>query len=348
VLSDLTVDHNDPGGAQFQGVLGASSDGSYVYFVADGVLAAGASPGTCATGAGECNLYVSHSGVKKFIARLSTSDRTEWKAGFTPRVSADGTHLAFSSVRGLTGFDTDGFNEVYLYDATSSQLVCASCNTTNARPIGDASLPGYETPYRPRSLSSDGSRLFFTSLDAVTPGDVNGKQDVYEYEDGQPHLVSTGTSNADSGFVDASESGDDVFIQTSEQLVGQDIDPKADIYDARVGGGFPFTPGALPCAGDACKPPPAGAATDQATGSVSFSGPGDSAVGAPATVKPKALTRAQKLAKALKVCKRKPKRRRPACTARARKLYGPRKAVKKTVVKRAAKRSSTRNGRGVA
>ena len=350
VLTDLTVDHSDPSGADLQGVLGASADGSYVYFVADGVLASGASPGA--------NLYVAHNGVKKFIASLSFGDSSEWSGDFTPRVTADGMHLAFSSTRSLTGFDTDGFNEVYLYDATDDRLVCASCNTTGARPIGSASLPGFETatdggtgayPYRPRSLSSDGRRLFFRSFDAVTPGDVNGKQDVYEYEDGQPHLISSGTSDSDSTFVDASASGDDVFINTSSQLVGQDVDQRPDIYDARVGGGFPFTPPVPSCAGDACKVPPTVGGADQALGSASFSGPGDPALVSPAPVtKAKALTRAQKLAKALKACKRKPKRQRASCRARARKLYGPRKSATRAVGKRAVKRSSTRNGRGVA
>ena len=58
-------------------------------------------------------------------------------------------------------------------------------------------------------------------------------------------------------FIDASVSGDDVFIETASQLVGQDADSKLDIYDARVGGGFPFTPAVPSCAGDACKAPPA-------------------------------------------------------------------------------------------
>ena len=43
-LTDLTADANpiNPNGAAVQGVLGASDDGSYVYFVALGVLAPGA------------------------------------------------------------------------------------------------------------------------------------------------------------------------------------------------------------------------------------------------------------------------------------------------------------------
>ena len=44
----------------------------------------------------------------------------------------------------------------------------------------------------------------------------------------------------------------------------------------------------------------------------------------PAVVKPKALTRAQKLAAALKVCRRdKKKAKRQSCEKQARKAYGP-------------------------
>ena len=52
-LTDLTVDKltaegkGDPLGADVQGVLGSSVDGSYVYFVASGAFAPGATPRTC-------------------------------------------------------------------------------------------------------------------------------------------------------------------------------------------------------------------------------------------------------------------------------------------------------------
>ena len=46
-LTDLTVDHNasDPLGADVQGVVAESEDGSYLYFAAHGDLATGATPG---------------------------------------------------------------------------------------------------------------------------------------------------------------------------------------------------------------------------------------------------------------------------------------------------------------
>ena len=72
-LKDLTVDRNEGEHAAVQGLLlGASEDGSYVYFLANGVLSAAsnpqgqqATPGDCTEGLENaprqtCNLYVEH------------------------------------------------------------------------------------------------------------------------------------------------------------------------------------------------------------------------------------------------------------------------------------------------
>jgi hypothetical protein len=127
---------NTPGcGANVQGVLGASADGSYVYFVANGVLAANAgaqgshaSPGDCGnwTGAsahpiGTCNLYLSHDGATTFIAPLSAggsglySDSINWRPADydggqiqpkASRVTPDGQTLLFRSHEQLTPYDS--------------------------------------------------------------------------------------------------------------------------------------------------------------------------------------------------------------------------------------------------
>ena len=68
--------------------------------------------------------------------------------------------------------------------------------------------------------------------------DINGKADVYMWEDGELSLISTGKAARPSKFVDASADGDDVFFTTRERLVGADVDDQVDVYDARVGGGF--------------------------------------------------------------------------------------------------------------
>ena len=75
-LSDLTVDNTDPSGAGVLGLVTASEDGSYVYFVAEGKLSGEANSEGEEAVAGKPNLYLSHAGKVTFIATLApTSDR---------------------------------------------------------------------------------------------------------------------------------------------------------------------------------------------------------------------------------------------------------------------------------
>ena len=93
---------------------------------------------------------------------------------------------------------------------------------------------------RDRHELSDGGRLFFETDEALVPSDTNGQRDVYEYENGQrvSDLERHELLRIDPDG--ASESGDDVFFRSTQQLVPQDNAGRtARIYDARVDGGFP-------------------------------------------------------------------------------------------------------------
>ncbi len=230
---DLTAGHGSQeasAGVQ-QAVSDVSEDGSYVYFVAQGVLANGGV-------SGEDNLYLLHESEghwsTSYIATLAPQDEKSWFAGGTPddmvrlsgvssRVSPNGVYLAFMSERPLTGYDNvDQVNgqrdeEVYLYDADTQHLVCASCNPSGERPVAVSaegrvladisgswstertslpikpdqwlagSLPGWDlasveaAPYQPRYLSDSG-RLFFDSPDGLVALATNGLENVYEFE----------------------------------------------------------------------------------------------------------------------------------------------------------------------
>ncbi len=168
-LSDLTAGRVGEYADVLGTLPGASEDGSYVYFVANGVLAPGAEPGNCPRvkpilphPEGACNLYVSgpdpeHPDQRetRLIARLSAEDAPDWGGGNSPlfgdlggvtsQVSSNGRYLAFMSQQELTGYHNLDVNpaakgahdeEVFLYDASAGRLTCASCDPSGQGPHG--------------------------------------------------------------------------------------------------------------------------------------------------------------------------------------------------------------------
>jgi NHL repeat-containing protein len=275
----------------------------------------------------------------------------------TSRVSSDGRWSAFMSDEELTGYDNRDANsgkpaeEVFLENTSTKHVVCASCNPTGARPVGReaeelmygehglavnedgpwagdgqqwiaANVPGWtpytagRTVYQSRYLSDSG-RLFFDSNDALVPKDVNGNEDVYEYEPvgvgscttststgsgtyvpasgGCVSLISSGQATGESAFLDASETGGDVFFLTTAKLAPQDVEGGLSIFDAReCSSQTPCYPAAAavppPCdTGDACKPAPTPQpAIYGSPSSATFSGAGDITPPAPT---PKQVTK---------------------------------------------------------
>ena len=426
ILSDLTPKAAGKESADVQGeVPGASEDGAWVYFVADGVLGnssgervPGATPGSCHGSApsaeSACNLYVRHEGVTRLVAVLSGADNPDWAQSGTSlehlvaRVAPNGQWLAFMSDRSLTGYDNrdaasgERDEEIYLYDAKTAQLVCASCDPSGALPVGQeygpsgnnmphvsgnrvwessswlaADVPAWtpyqisDARYQSRFLSNNG-RLFFNARDPLVPRAVNNTWDVYEYEPegegseaakcgpsaasgseafkpavafeaegftreegaGCVALISSGESSDESAFLDASATGGDVFFLTTAKLSTRDVDDSYDVYDAHeCTASTPCMPALAelppPCAtADSCRTAPAPQPSIFGPGpteTLVSTGNSAAALSAKPIRKTAAQVRAEKLAAALKICRKKypkSKKRRAACGRQAQKKYG--------------------------
>jgi hypothetical protein len=243
-LTLLTPDATDPGGAAVVAETLNSDDGSLVYFVAKGDLASGAT-------AGKNNFYVydARTSTTTFIATLLPSESSGVNAAGTP--SAE--QITFQSAAPLEpGFDNAGHKEIYLYDEPTHTLKCVSCLPAGAPAQGDSTLG---VGARVHSISNDGSRIFFQSQGKLVSLDRNTKIDVYEWHNGSVSLISSGTSIEDSTLAGASASGSDVTFTTGSRLVPQDDDNQTDVYDARIGGGFPAPPVPAECTGTGCRGP---------------------------------------------------------------------------------------------
>ena len=348
-------------------LVNISADGSHVYFVShqqidgEGV-------------AGQLNLYVwdEASESVRFIVVLDPTDVTGVQnlTTWTPWVSAgsfetgrdpsrttpDGTVFVFESHANLTAYDSGGHSEVYRYDAADESLLCVSCAPGGSPAVSNAQLEnislegglyvGTNGHSRVENVTDDGNTVFFQTGDPLVARDTNGVTDVYEWHDGQVSLISSGQAAHPSNLYSTTPSGRDIFFTTSVSLVPQDENGGTiRIYDARIDGGISQAVKPVECEGDACQGEAGRTPELPSMGSSVFTGMGNLLIASkPVAPALKPLTRAQKLARALKVCERKPKAQRRRCRVQARKRYGPKRAHKGTP-RRAGKTASRRAGR---
>jgi hypothetical protein len=283
-LISVDDDPSDGVGAKARGILATSLDGERIYFAAEGQLVVGA------PAVGTSTIYLWDSGQIKYVAgNLGDHSPQPWTPTNSTfeqyfEVSPDGSSLLLFTTVALTGLDvvspacTGRCEMAYLYSvegstATDPDVVCVSCPSGDDEPLLGPTL-GYGSAASVTNLSADGDRAVFASPEHLVPADTNQSFDVYLW-DGAQHLISGGRSGADSFLNQASADFRDILFTTREPLAGGDDDSAYDLYDARVGGGYPepvldTRPG---CQADACQGPPAPLAALPAIGSSSFVGP---------------------------------------------------------------------------
>ena len=204
--------------------------------------------------AGERNLYLYRDGTVRYVTTMSPSRRAA-----RMQVTPDGRYMALITASNLTAYDSGGHGEMYLYDPVGGRVTCASCRPDGLQPVSDA-LGSQNGLF----LTNDG-RAFFSTKDALQPRDTNQTDDVYEFTEGKPQLITTGIgpsldiSAALSmlGLVGVSANGTDVYFATLDHIVTQDHNgTQTKIYDARTGGGFPAEREEPKCvAADECHGP---------------------------------------------------------------------------------------------
>jgi hypothetical protein len=221
---------------------------------------------------GQQNLYLYRGGEVQFVATLSperrcaaTGTRKEYLACpegpvLRMEVSPGDTHMAFVTAAHLSAYDNAGHLEMYSYAPATGDLVCDSCN-----PAGTPASAEVQASEDGRFMTDDG-RAFFSTTEALVPRDTNEGEDVYEFADGRPQLITPGTASESAsalsgealsvsvtsqvpGLVGVSADGTDVYFATFASLVSEDHNGHFfKFYDARTNGGFPQVPQSPPCA----------------------------------------------------------------------------------------------------
>jgi hypothetical protein len=216
-------------------------------------------------------------------AQVAKNDRVLWRGSSMeaqtngcPEASSGceaGRFLVFSTYAQLVPNDTDDAKDVYRYDAETGALERVSIGeddygangnadgsandaTIALGHLGNTAQAYLQDETSTRAISEDGTRIVFTSAGPLSPDATNGRANVYEWHEGSVSLVSSGSAEGIDSHPVISPSGRDIFFATSQGLTSQDTDGVADVYDARLGGGFPPVPAERqPCSGDACQGP---------------------------------------------------------------------------------------------
>jgi hypothetical protein len=345
---ELTSEVNNPELGQ---KAHAGADNLYMYdtltpetkFVAE--LCGGKETSGSVTGVGQCPGSESDQRLwqAEDVRPAQTSGCLEEEAA----TCESGRYLAFDTYAQLIHSgpeaDKDTALDVYRYDARTGRIRRVSVGVEghdhNGNEAFDATIaaPRFregklkeQYDLEDRAISENGTVVFATA-EPLSVDAVNGLQNLYAWHEaggeGSAGMISSGSSATSDEKPVIDVSGRDVFFQTTAGLVPQDSDGLSDVYDARIEGGFPAAPvQAGGCSGAACQGPPSVPALLAPPASATFSGLGNpppppSANPAVKRAVVKPLTNAQKLAGALRACKKKPKSQRKRCESQAHKRY---------------------------
>lgn len=159
------------------------------------------------------------------------SDGTEGNDySWWPSISADGRYIAFaSSASNLVSSDTNGVEDVFVYDRQSGQTNRISVASDGTQGNGLSGAP---------SISADGRYVAFDSRASnLVAGDTNNTMDIFVYDQqtGQTSRVSVASDgtegNANSRVASISADGRYIaFASRASNLVSDDMNSTLDVF----------------------------------------------------------------------------------------------------------------------
>ena len=207
--------------------VGASSDGSRIFFQTNEQLVSGDTDASF-------DIYERSGGTTTQVSQGEINgngafDVTLAAPGPTgASVSSDGSRVFFETTEQLVGGDTDNSRD--LYERSGGTTTQVSQGEINGDGAFEARFSG---------APSDGSKVLFRTNEQLVSGDTDSSEDIYERSGGTTTQVSQGQVNGNgpvpAALVGTSSDGSRIFFHTNEPLVSGDTDSSSDIYE-RSGG----------------------------------------------------------------------------------------------------------------
>jgi Putative Ig domain/WD40-like Beta Propeller Repeat len=182
------------------------------------------------------DIYIADiAGVNPVYTRITTDIAQVLDLGYALQysISADGSLIAFASDAAETAADTNGFNDVFLYDRNAGTTTLISVSPAG----GLADGPSFDP-----AISADGTPIAFASTATnLVANDANGQIDVFvrNLTTSQTRRVSVSqvAPGAENGRSDRPSINADgtivVFVSTASNLVAGDTNNARDVFVAQ-------------------------------------------------------------------------------------------------------------------
>ena len=189
--------------------------------------------------AGGTDIYEATAGGYRLISTAAGKPDSTSGALALQSVAEDGSRVVVGTGEQLVAADADATIDFYSVGAATQLL---SVGPAGGNAAIDAAYYG---------ASRDGRTVAFSTVEALTAGDKDASRDIYVNRDGTLELASPGSAKIDvtaAGGMPVSADGRGVLFTTTEQLVPQDTDTVADLYEHIDGNTRLVSQGELPSA----------------------------------------------------------------------------------------------------